>query len=151
MVCKIGGERVDLWCAVDDEGEVPDLVVQKSRDTRAALKSLKQLLHSQAVEPGRIVTDRLAAHGAALHAPGREGVRRPRRLGENNRAESSHPPVRRRGRKMRRFKSQASAQRFLTTHAAICNAFGLQRHIISQPTLRVFCAQAAPVWTRAAA
>ncbi len=46
MVCRIGGERVFLWRAVDDEGEVLDLVVQNRRDTRAALKLLKQLLCS---------------------------------------------------------------------------------------------------------
>ena len=74
MVCKIGGERVYLWRAVDDEGEVLDLVVQKSRDTRAALKLLKQLLGSQPVEPERIVTDGLASYGSALRVVGREGV-----------------------------------------------------------------------------
>jgi len=47
MVCRIGGEQVFLWRAVDDESEVPDPVVQKRRDTRDALKPLKQLLRSQ--------------------------------------------------------------------------------------------------------
>jgi transposase-like protein len=42
MVCKIGGERVFLWRAVDDEGDEPDLVVQKRRDTRAARELLQQ-------------------------------------------------------------------------------------------------------------
>ena len=73
VVCKIGDKRMDLWRAVDDEGEVPDRVVQERRDTRAALKLSKQLLHSQAVKPGRIVTDGLASYGSALRAPGREG------------------------------------------------------------------------------
>jgi len=40
MVCKIGGERVFLFRAVDDEGDEPDLVVPKRRDTRAALELL---------------------------------------------------------------------------------------------------------------
>ena len=151
VVCKIGDERMDLWRAVDDEGEVPDLVVQKRRDTRAALKLSKQLLHSQAVKPGCIVTDGLAAYGSALRAPGREGVRRPRRLRGNNRAENSHLPLRRRERKLPGFKSRDLAQRFLTTHAALCNAFSLQRHMISRPTLRVFRAWADPVWARAVA
>jgi len=34
------------------------------------------------------------------------------------------------------LKSQASAQRFLTTHAAIYNTFNVQRHLITRPTLR---------------
>jgi transposase-like protein len=37
MVCTIGSERVFLWRAVDNEGEVLDLVVQKRRNTGAAL------------------------------------------------------------------------------------------------------------------
>ena len=73
MVCKIGGERVFLWRAVDDQGEVLDLFVQKRRDTRAAMKLLKQVLHSQPVEPESIVTDGLASYGSALHLIGRRG------------------------------------------------------------------------------
>jgi len=151
MVCKIGGERMCLWRAVDDEGEVLDLVVQKRRDTRAAFKLLKQLLRSQPVEPESIVTDGLASYGSALRALGREGVCRPGRLRENNRAENSHLPIRWRERKMLGFKSRDSARRFLTTHAAIYNAFDLQRHMIRRPTFRIFRARADSVWARAVA
>ena len=49
MICGSARERVFLWRAVDDEGEVLALVVHKRRDTRAALKLLKQLLCSQPV------------------------------------------------------------------------------------------------------
>ena len=151
MVCKIGGKRVFMWRAVDDEGDVLDLVVQKKRDTRAALKLLKQLLRSQPVEPQSIVTDGLASYGSALRALGREGVHRPGRLRENNRAENSHLPIRRRERKMLGFKSRNSAQRFLTTHAAVYNAFDFQRHMISRPMLRIFRARADSVWAGAVA
>ncbi|WP_426029301.1 IS6 family transposase, partial [Brevundimonas sp. TWP2-3-4b2] len=51
MVCWIGGRRMYLWRAVDDEGEVLDLVVQRRRDTEAALRLLRRLLHNQPVEP----------------------------------------------------------------------------------------------------
>ena len=40
MVCKVGGRRMYLWRAVDDEGEVLDLVMQRYRDTQAALTLL---------------------------------------------------------------------------------------------------------------
>jgi len=56
----------------------------------------------------------------------------------NNRAEKSHPPVRQRERRMPRFKSAKSAQRFLSTHAAVYTTFNVQRHLISRKTLRQF-------------
>jgi len=151
MVCKIGGERVYLWRAVDDEGEVLDVVVQKRRDTRAALKLLRRLLRNQDVEPERIVTDGLKSYGSALPVLGLSDVRRAGRLRENNRAENSHLPIRRRERKMLGFKSKTSAQRFLAAHAAIYNAFDFQRHMISRPTLRLFRARADSVWAKAVA
>ena len=151
MVCNIGGERVYLWRAVDDEGEVLDLVVQRRRNTAAALKLLKRLLRNQGVDPESFVTDCLKSYGSALHVLGLEDRHRPGRLRENNRAENSHLPIRRRERKMQGFKSIPSAQRFLTTHAAIHNAFDLQRHMISRPTLRLFRARADSVWAKATA
>ena len=151
MVCNIGGERVYLWRAVDDEGVVMDLVVQKRRDTRAALKLLRRLLKKQGVRPESIVTDGLKSYGAALRKVGLQARHRPGRLRENNRAENSHLPIRRRERKMLGFKSRASAQRFLSAHGPIYNVFDIQRHLISRRTLRIFRARADSVWAEAAA
>ena len=151
MVCWIGGKRMYLWRAVDDEGEVLDLVVQRRRDTEAALRLLRRLLHNQPVEPETITTDGLLSYGAALNQLDLRHLHRPGRLRENNRAENSHLPIRRRERQQQRFKSQASAQRFLTTYAAIYNTFNIQRHLISRPTLRRFRAEAVTVWAAAVA
>ena len=151
MVCWIGGKRMYLWRAVDDEGEVLDLVVQRRRDTEAALRLLKRLLHNQPVEPETITTDGLLSHGAALDRLDLRHLHRPGRLRENNRVENSHLPIRRREREQQRFKSQASAPRVLTTHAAIYNTFNTQRHLISRPTLRRFRADAASAWASAVA
>ena len=41
------------------------------------------------------------------------------------------------------FKSPASAERFLTLHAAVHNTFYLQRHLVSRSTLRIFRSEAA--------
>ena len=151
VVCNIGGKRMFLWRAVDDEGEVLDVLVQRRRDTEAALKLLRRLLRNQPIEPQTITTDGLASYGAALEILGLRHTHRPRRLRENNRIENSHLPIRRRERQQQRFKSQASAQRFLTTHAAIYNTFNLQRHLISRPTLRRLRAETDAAWDVAAA
>ena len=140
-----------LWHAVDDEGEVLDLVVQRRRDTQAAMKLLKRLLNNQPVEPESITTDGLASYGAALDQLDLRHLHRPGRLRGNNRVENSHLPIRRRGRQHQRFKSPASAQRFLTTHAAIYNTFKIRRHLIGRPTLRRFRAEADAAWAIAVA
>ena len=105
MVSTIGGERVYTWRAVDAEGEVMDMLVQKQRDTRAALRLMRRLLRNQHVEPETIVTDGLRSYSAALEKLDLIDRHRPGRLRDNNRAENSHLSVRRRERKMQGFKS----------------------------------------------
>ncbi|WP_421738820.1 IS6 family transposase [Caulobacter sp.] len=151
MVCRVGGKRMYLWRAVDDEGEVLDLLVQRRRDTQAAKKLLMRLLGRQPVEPKLITTDGLRSYSAALSELGLEHLHRAGRLRENNRAENSHLPIRQRERRMQGFKSQSSAQRFLTTHAAVYNTFYTQQHLISRPTLRRFRAEAHGAWAKATA
>ena len=70
---------------------------------------------------------------------------------QNNRAENSHQLTRRRERKMQRFKSPGSAQKFLSTHAAVYNTFNAQRHLVSAPTYRVLRADALATWRTVAA
>jgi transposase-like protein len=69
----------------------------------------------------------------------------------NNRAANSHQVVRRRERKLQRFKSARSAQRFLSMHATVHNTFNLQRHLVSRSTSRIFRAEAAAQWSEAVA
>ncbi len=69
----------------------------------------------------------------------------------NNRAENSHQPTRRRERKMQRFKSPGSAQKFLSTHAAVYNTFNVQRHLVSAQTHRVLRTDAMTTWRTAVA
>ena len=149
MVVRIAGVRMYLWRAVDDEGEVLDVLVQKRRNKAAALKLLRRPLKNQGVLPETITTDGLASYGAAIEDLGIEGRHRPGGMRENNRAENSHLVIRRRERKQQKFKSQGSAQRFLASHSAVYNTFNLQQHLISRPTLRILRAQADRAWNAA--
>lgn len=149
MVVKIAGRRMYLWRAVDDEGEVLDVLVQKRRNATAAMKLLRRLLKNLGVAPEAITTDKLASYGAALEDAGLSSRHRPGGMCKNNRVESSHLIVRRRERKQQKFKSHGSAQRFLATHAAVYNTFIFQSHLVSRPTLRFLRAQANRSWEAA--
>lgn len=149
MVCRVGGKQVYLSRAVDDEGEVLDSLVQRRRDADAAKKFLTKLLRGQAIEPERTTTDGLRSYAAPLKDLERSHLHFSVGLRENNRVENLHLPIRRRERRMQGFKSPASAQRFLTTHAAVYNTFNTQRHLGSRPTLRRFRAEAYAAWAAA--
>src|SRR4051794_34285633 len=122
MVVRIAGKHMYLWRAVDDEGEVLEILVQRRRDKRAAVKLMRKLRRRQGFAPKTVTTDKLRSYGAAFQHLGlschhEQGLR------QNNRAENSHQVVRRRERKLQRFKSPGSAQRFLSMHAAVHNTF----------------------------
>ena len=146
---KIGGRMVYLWRAVDAEGEVLDVLVQSKRNKRAALKLLRKLLKKYGFAPETFVTDDLRSYSAAARDLGMEDRHRTGRW-RNNRVENSHQPTRRRECKMQRFKSAGSAQRFLSTHAAVYNTFNVQRHLTSAATHRAFRAAAINTWREAA-
>src|SRR5215472_2408327 len=107
MAVVIAGRQFWLWRAVDDEGEVLDLLVQRRRDARTAARLMRKLLKKQGFAPALLVTDKLRSYAAAKTQL-RLSVRHEQGLRKNNRAENSHLPVRRRERKMQRFKSPGS-------------------------------------------
>ena len=105
---SITGRQMYLWRAVDDEGEVLDVLVQTRRDKDAALRLMRKLLKNYGLVPSSIVTDRYRAYDAAFRDIGLSGTHlRGKRL--NNRAESSHVSLRPRKRKMQGFRSAGSA------------------------------------------
>jgi len=149
MFVSISGKWMYLWRAVDAEGEVLDCLVQSRRDKRAAKKLMRKLLKKQGFAPSHLVTDHLKSYPSAFQEMGLTAVhQRGKRM--NNRAESSHVPIRRRERKMQRFKSAKSAQRFLSAHGPIYNTFNTCRHLISAVNSRTFRRKAMTMWREAA-
>ena len=116
----------------------------------AALCLMRRLLKHYGVVPTAIVTDRYRAYDAALRELGLNAIHiRGKRL--NNRAESSHVPMRRRERKMQGFRSARSAQRFLSSYSATYNTFNVCRHLSTASTHRILRAQAIAAWRVAVA
>jgi putative transposase len=99
VICRVNGELVYLWRAVDQDGETLDILMQKRRNARAAKRFLRKLLKGLSYVPRAMVTDKLSSYSAAREEllPGVEH-RRGGRL--NNRAENSHQPTRERERRM---------------------------------------------------
>ena len=145
MVVAIRGQRCWLWRAVDNEGEVLDFVVQRRRDAKVAAKLLRKLLKRHKIRPTRIVTDKLRSYRAACRDLRLTGAHE-QGLRANNRAENSHLPIRRRERKMQRFKSVGSAQRFLFVHAATYNTFYHQRHLLRRFDYKQLRSEAFAIW-----
>jgi putative transposase len=135
------------------EDAVRPIIFFMRHDSSAPNRSpdlMRKLLKKQGFTPKLLVTDKLRSYAAAfrrlrLTCLHEQGFRK------NNRAENSRQVVRRRERKMQRFKSARSAQRFLNMHAAVHNTFNLQRHLVSRSTLRKFQAEATVQWQGAVA
>lgn len=149
MVIVIRGKRHWLWRSVDNEGTVLDFLVQSRRNTQAAKKLMRSLLKKQKISPTLIVTDKLRSYHAALREL-RLTAEHIDNKRANNRAENSHQPVRRRERKMQRFKSPRSAQRFINVHASTYNHFYLQRHLINRSLFKKLRYGAFSSWKAAA-
>ena len=129
LFVNIQGRRRYLWRAVDQDGDLIDLLVQSRRDRRAAARFFRKLLKDQGRTPRRLITDKLRSYSAA-HRAVMPSVSQSTRQYENNRAEVSHQPTRQRERQMRRFTSAAHAQRFLSVHGLVQNLFRVGRHLL---------------------
>ena len=147
---KIAGEQHYLWRAVDQDGDLIDILVQKYRNARAAKRFFRKLLKGQGSTPWQLVTDRLGSYGAA-HRDLMPSVDHNTDRYANNRAEVSHQPTRQRERKMRGFKSAAQAQRFLSVHGVIRNLFNLGRHQLSSANYRLLRERSFKEWNAATA
>jgi|TARA_R100000231_G_C5265402_1_gene146953 transposase-like protein len=136
-----------LSCAIDNEGEVLDFLVQLKKHAKAALKLIKKLLKKQGFAP-TLITDKLKSYHKAFRILGlnTEHIDNKR---ANNRAENSHLPIRKQERKMQKFKSPGSAQKFLNIHSATYNIFYTQRHLITRTYFKECRSEAFGIWKSA--
>jgi putative transposase len=141
----INGKLHYLWRAVDQEGNVLDILVQSHRNKAAAKRFFRKLLKGLRYVPRVMITDKLKSYAAAKKdiIP---SVEHRQHKGLNNRAEVSHQPTRQKERQMRRFKSAGQAQRFLSAHGPINNLFRCRRHLLSRADYRVVREQAFQMW-----
>ena len=123
----IQGRQQYLWRAVDEDGDVLDILVQSHRNRRAAVRFFRKLLKTQGRLPRRLVTDQLRSYAAAGRTVMPSVVHVTDQYA-NNRAEVSHQPTRQRERQMRRFTSAAHVQRFASVHGVVQNLFRVGRH-----------------------
>ncbi len=142
---RINGKQQYLWRAVDQDGDVIDILVQPRRDQRAAERFFRRLLRGQRKEPFRIITDQLRSYSAAMRTILCNVTHNTQRYA-NNRAEASHQSTRQRERHMRRFKSASQAQRFLSLHGVIQNLFRVGRHLLRSVNHRLLRSRSFGVW-----
>jgi putative transposase len=145
LFVNIQGRQQYLWRAVDEDGDVIDILVQSRRDRRAATRFFRKLLKRQGSVPRRLITDKLRSYAAARRAVMPSVVHATDQYA-NNRAEVSHQPTRQRERQMRRFKSAAQVQRFLSVHGLVQNLFRVSRHLLRAAHHRLLRREAFRVW-----
>lgn len=134
MYVKLNGEMVYLWRAVDQEGEILESYVTRTRDKAAALTFMRKALKRHG-SPERITTDGLRSYRAAMTELGCEEKQEIGRWA-NNRVENSHLPFRRRERAMLRFRQMKALQKFASVHASLHNHFSQERHLVDRQTFK---------------
>ena len=145
LFVKIQGPQQYLWRAVDEDGDLLDILVQSRRNRLAATRFFRKLLKGQGCVPRRLITDKLRSYPAACRTVMPSVVHRTDRYA-NNRAEVSHQPTRERERQMRRFKSAAHAQRFLSVQGLVLNLFRVGRHLLRAVHHRLLRTRSFRVW-----
>ncbi len=144
MYVKINGEMHYLWRAVDHEGEVLESFATRTRDKAAALAFMKKAMKRYG-KPDRIVTDGLRSYSAAMAELGNSKKQEVGRW-ENNRAENSHLPFRRRERAMQRFRRIKTLQKFSSVHAQVHNHFTQERNLVDRQTYKARRSAALAAW-----
>lgn len=144
----IQGQRQYLRLAVDQDGNVIDILVQRRRNQKAAERFFRRLLKGQGRETRWLVTGQLRSYDAA-HRTMMPTAEHLHHVYANNRAEVLHKPMRPRERAMQRFRSSDQAQRLLTRHGLTQSLFRLGRHLMRAVPYQLFRTQEPQVWPEA--
>jgi putative transposase len=142
---KINGRTYYLWRAVDQNGNILDILVTKRRNKEAAKRFFLKLLAGLEYEPRVVITDKLRSYGAALREV-LPHVEHRQHKGLNNRAENSHRPTRRREKVFQRFKSMDHAHQFLSPFSLIYEHFKQRRHLMKAADYRNLMAKHFQIW-----
>ncbi|WP_043782594.1 IS6 family transposase [Rhodococcus sp. JVH1] len=142
---RINGTQHYLWRAVDQHGNVLDVLIQSRRNGNAAKRFFRKLLERPAYVPRVIVTDKLGSY-QVTHREIMASVEHRRSKYLNNRAENSHQPTRQRERAMKRFTSPGHAQRFLSAFSGISPYFRPGRHRLTALKWRTEMTDRFAVW-----
>ncbi|WP_282158722.1 IS6 family transposase [Shimia thalassica] len=144
VVIPINGVKHWLWRAVDANGDVLDILVQKHRNAKAAKRFLRCLIDRFGT-PRVVITDKLRSYINPINTLMPNADHRAHK-GLNNRIEGSHRPTRKREKLMGRFKSPRQAQRFLAAHDQINTIFRPRRHRLSSASYRHARSDAFDLW-----
>ena len=142
---RINGELKYLWRAVDQDGNVLDILIQGRRDKAAARRFFRRLMKKTRAVPRVVVTDKLRSYNAA-HREVMPSVEHRSHKGLNNRAENSHQPTRQRERAMKGFRSVSAAQRFLSAFSGISPHFRPRRHLMTATQHRLEMTVRFAIW-----
>ena len=145
VVVPINGEKFWLWRAVDANGNVLDILVQKQRNAKAASRFLKRLI-DRFDAPRAVITDKLRSYVRPIRNLAPNADHRAHK-GLNNRIEGSHWPTRKREKLMGRFKSPGQAQRFLAAHDQINTIFRPRCYRLTAKSYRHARADAFDLWS----
>ena len=145
MTVSIRGQRRYLWRAVDQEGDVLDILIQKRKNTQAAKTFFRKLLKGHSRVPFDITTDKLGSYQAAKREAMRS-VPHHRERYANTLAEVSHEHTRARERQMRGFRTEGYTQRFLPVLSQCHNLFRLGRHLLSAKNYRLLRERSFQTW-----
>ena len=133
VVVQIGGETFWLWRAVDANGDALDILVQKRRNAKAAMRFFKRLLASYG-DPRVVVTDKLRSYIKPIRTQASNADHRAHK-GLNNRVEGYHRPTRKREKITGRFSNRLDKHKGSLQHMIRSTSFFAHAAIASTPIL----------------